>query len=255
MICPLCDQEVDRFHKKSHIIPDSMFERCYDDKHKLVSVITSSESVESTQTSSKASFMCEKCETESNNIADNYATVLLKNHPPRLVKYYNFKKETIGDKYAPQAELWTGLDFKKIQNFVFICCLRQEMASRLNGETLIGGKHFGLIKRIYKNSQLIDDQSYPILISKVSHADSKFRELAFMPCEFRNEGHRGIAFRVLGFIFHLYTSSHKKPDNILFRRLHEDGSWIVPLEDFSSNGAFKSSFLEMNQIIRKNHKV
>lgn len=260
MICPMCDREVECFHKKSHIIPDSMHESAYDEKHRIVSVIVPIEKVKSEQTGAKNSIICNECENLTNDRADRYAAVLFKNHPKNLVEYYGFQKRIGWLDAREKAEFWEKLDFKKLQNFVFITVLRNELHLRTQGKKIIGEKHFERIKCIYNDDNFIDSEKYPIVILKNTPNEEDYKDVIAMPSEFELGNHRGVLFRVMGYVFMLFVASHKKHSPYERFFLQTDGRLIIRYEKFLSHKNNRKAYTNLARLMtdyknRQNQKI
>ena len=67
LTCPLCNEKVKEFHKRSHLIPEWMYTNCYDEKHKTLEISSLKQKVTKRQQGIYAQSICRKCEKEKGN--------------------------------------------------------------------------------------------------------------------------------------------------------------------------------------------
>jgi hypothetical protein len=226
-----------------------MYESALGKERRILSVLVPNEQVKPEQTGAKNSIMCNECEKRSNDRADRYATVLFKNHPQHLVKHFNFQKRVVRLTAKENAELWTKLDFKKLQNFVFITVLRNELHLRTQGKKIIGEKHFERIKNIYNDENLFDQEMYPIVILKNTPNEEEYKDVIAMPSTFNQNNSRGVMFRVMGYQFLIYIASHKKHSPLEPFFLQNDGSLIIRYEPFFSHKNNRKAYEDMARLM------
>ena len=84
--CPLCNNEVQNFHKRSHLLPEWMYTDCYDEKHKVIEVSRVKEKVTKRQKGVYDAFICEDCEKET-QLYDHYASLVLTKRSPNSIEH------------------------------------------------------------------------------------------------------------------------------------------------------------------------
>ncbi|MBN1472050.1 MAG: hypothetical protein JW925_09730 [Syntrophaceae bacterium] len=237
LTCPLCNEEVAEFHKRSHILPEWMYTKIYNKNHKALEVSKLKKKVTKRQKGYYGQFICKNCESESQNY-DHYASLILTNRSPnspehKLISKDHFEYQDDGEKY--EYEEWKNIDFKKFQRFVLACVLRTQLAGQMKGLTL-NQKHFEKILALY-HSDSMDDISYPIVVIKNPDND-EFRNQVIIPFIKKQRGHHIIEFAGTGFIFNVYVSSHNKLDYVNAFRLKNDGSMVLIIMMFKQTGLF-----------------
>lgn len=251
MICPVCRNEVESFHKRSHVLPDWMFKDTYSANHKVMALDMIQESAHKKQSATHDSFWCNSCESQS-SAHDRYASLILTDNSPTSPEYKRLSRKMLreGDENNPGVELWTGVDFKRFQKFVFCCVLRGELFARTESRNIIGEKHFNAIKMMYEDPNAIDDETYPILLSR-SPQNDQYKSWGFLPHRTRFFNHNGVMFRGGGFQFQIYASTHAKPDAVLLGRANKHGEIPVVVDHYKNTGSYKASTQRLNNIVKK----
>jgi hypothetical protein len=241
MICPLCANSVKEFHKRSHLIPEWMYTDCYDEGHKIIEVSRHDEKATRIQKGIYHSIICKACEKETQKY-DHYASLVLTARSPMATELASVEKNYICEKYNGrnlEFAKWTGLDFRKFQNFVLSIILRTHFAWNRKDPILLTQKHFEGILNIYKGGQP-DDTSYPIMLLEYPKSD-KLRNLVVMPYVTRKMDHHVIEFAGGGYLFNVYVSSHEKPSYVRSLAVKNDGSAYVLIDPFINTGLFKGT--------------
>lgn len=213
-LCPLCKKSVSRFKTNSHVIPEWMYKeiQIYDEKGRIVHVNLQSPKKNLIQKGYRGDFICGNCE-EKTAMLDNYASLIFKNknsYPKGVKKEQKYdqelRRQSVED-HLKQIHLWSGFDFKKIQNFIYSICLRQHFYNLSKGNKgIVIDRHLHALLRLY-HSDRIDDESYPIIIFSFSK-DSKFHKIMIPPYADKMSGHHIIQFGACGFQFIVKTSAH-----------------------------------------------
>jgi len=236
VICPLCGNDVEKFHRRSHLVPEWMYRECYDEKHKVIEVVRCDQKATRRQKGIYHIIMCADCEGESQKY-DHYASMVLTDRTSKGAELATVKKEYFREPYDGKEltfAMWQGLDFKKLQNFVLSVVLRAHFANTAKDYTLLIPKHLNNILALYRGSHL-DDSSYPIIIFERPEQDD-LRDFVVQPYLIKKDGHNVIEFAGGGYHFYLYVSSHRKPRSIESLSLKKDGSvyvLVVAIEETS----------------------
>jgi len=220
-------KNVNEFHKRSHLIPEWMYTDCYDEKHKISEL--SSVKLCKKQKGIYSSFMCKKCEEETQKY-DRYASLILTDRSPNSDEYKSIKKSHFEDNQSGEkikAVKWENIDFKKLQKFVFSVILRTHFAGKFNGDMALSKKHLDGILAIYRNEDelSLDDSSYPILITEFHK--NELNNYVFLPCIKKQVGHHIIEFSASGYLFNVFVSSHSKPKVAKSCCLKKNGSMYL----------------------------
>ena len=171
--CPFCENQVTKFKTDSHIIPKWMHRLSFGKQSTSYNVDLEESRMEIAQDGAKGDFICEECEKLFAK-DDEYASFVFKQGQvkPSVVNIANAPiiKINCDRGYIDALELG-GMDFKKLQKFVFSVVLREHMYRLLKGKNLLGDKHFLRMKQIYHDYQNLDDTIYPILINAIDKND------------------------------------------------------------------------------------
>ena len=191
------------------------------------------------------------CESRS-SADDRYGSLIFANSSPQTPESQQVKRRILreGDKNNPGVELWTGVDFKRFQNFIFCCVLRGELFARTERRNIIGEKHFMAIKEMYRDTTVLNCEAYPIAVSH-SPNDDEYKSWAFLPYSTKLFNHHGVLFRGGGFQFQVYASSHAKPLAVLLGRANKHGEIPIIVDHFKNTGPYKSSTGRLLDIVKK----
>lgn len=251
LICPLCKTEVENFHKRSHLVPEWMYTDCYNGNHKVLEVSRSEEKVTKKQKGVYCSFICDSCEKDTQKY-DRYASLILTNRSPETDEFKSIKrtysKKNNGDDKS-EFGLWENIDFKKFQNFIFAVILRTHFAGRIKGPISLNPKHLNRMLSIYRDDTILDDSSYPILLTEY-HKNDKMRDHVILPFIKKLEGHHIVEFTGGGYAFNVYVSSHSKPQHIRTFSLKKEGSLLV-LNIFFQETALGKQSIEVISTLEK----
>ena len=240
MKCPLCDDEVDRFHKRSHLLPEWMYKDCYSNKHKLINLYVKKKIVIKRQKGLYDEIICSKCEIESQRY-DHYASLVLTERSATSPEYLSVDRKIYEDFTHGRANIfsqWKNVNFQKLQKFFFACILRTHISEKKKGKYLLIDRHFSKIRKLYNSKIIVDDMSYPILIAKYLDKDARKNIITF-PYIKKVSGHHLVEFAGAGFFFWIYVSNHYKPDYVYSSRLQQNGSISVIHEYVENCGTFK----------------
>lgn len=137
--------------------------------------------------------------------------------------------------------IWKNIEFDKFQRFVLASILRTHLSMKKNGERLLIDKHFIRIREIYKSGSIVDDVSYPIIMTKLIDSDG-FKNVVTFPFVNKIDNHHVVEFSGGGYTFWVFVSSHKKRDGFYRASLKQDGSMYLLHAAMRDNGAFKNAF-------------
>ncbi len=251
MICPFCQTQVPRLHPNSHVIPEWMYKKAYDEKHRAISLDLDVLKKDIVQQGYRASIVCDKCENEFSK-DDNYGCLLLSEDIEKRQVQRSLKKEEgkiSNDVREYLVYRWLDFDFKKLQGFIFSVLIRNHLWHRSVQKEHLSDKDFQKIKSIYSDDGLLDDDSYPIQVIKLS--DEGFRNVVMLPYVSRFAGdHRAYIFSGGGYLFHAMISSHRKPREFQACSIKKDATAVIIQMPFQETGIFKQTFPSMAAIRR-----
>lgn len=235
--CPICEQKIKNFHKNSHVMPKWIFKDIYDEKH-IAMQITIEQNPKKSDTKkiqgpSKGEFFCEDCEKETGEY-DRYGASLFDHHSqknfPKTIKI-ECKKEDGTNCYY-----WSGVDFLKLQKFVYSIFLKQHLyIKNKNGLGIFQNEDFVTLRSLYlHSSKILNDTAYPILIFKtISNQQQKISYHEIITCP-DVEKDSLASFSCLGYFFlipfgSIYRlSGDQNLYNIIQRaKLRDSGTFVM----------------------------
>ena len=143
-----------------------------------------------------------------------------------------------------------GLEFKKLQKFVFSVVLREHMFLLLRGKDLLGDKHFSSIKKLYNDDHNLDDSIYPILINAIDKNDTLWATVQ-QPYRGRNKsGQNLLTFTGGGYEFNVVVQSHFIPADVSGFRLKSSGCATIPIIGISDKKSAQTAVAEAKKLRR-----
>lgn len=244
MLCPLCRAETAELHPASHIVPEWMYTDLYSDRHKLLSFDLKKMRPEKLQKGVRASIVCNDCEGRFAK-DDHYGSLVLTSRSPQAPEHRKINvHKTVGgplrDGRMVTLEHWSGLDFKKFQNFIFSVGIRAHLAAQAE----LPNELYERLRRLYLSS-MIDAAMYPIRICRIQEGNM---HLPFLD---ERDGHTAISFAATGFYFLTFASEEPKPDYFRETCLRPEGSALLMQMDYFETGVFKGSLPKIGEI----HKI
>ncbi|MBU0568917.1 hypothetical protein KKC52_12860 [bacterium] len=186
------------------------------------------------------SIICCKCENKTQEY-DNYASLILTDHSPNSPEYLVVKRNDCEILYDDiRYSRWENFDFLKFQKFVFVSVLRSHLAEKQNNKFLLIDKHFKKMLSIFEQHEILDDETYPIMVTKFLEED-KLRNHIASPYTNRRDGHHTVEFSGGGYHFSVFVSSHSKPSYVNLIKAKKDGSMYLLHVPFQKFGAYKPS--------------
>lgn len=221
--CAFCREDVAQLIRKSHIVPEWMFKDCYSERHEALAITGGGKHARKRQKGLWAEFLCPRCEAEFGE-HDRYASNALTDSSPGFQAKHSIQatKQTADD---IKFRHWSGLDFRRIQKFVFSVIIRDWLCDERAGlpieDRCLSRKYFDLLTSIYRGGGVVDDSTIPILMFHPTTTS-----MTVLPANGRKKGHQSVIFLGLGFMFEILASNHKKPDEEMICRLKADGTAI-----------------------------
>lgn len=116
-----------------------------------------------------------------------------------------------------------NFNFLDLQKFIFSVLIRGHIWHSKIGQSLLGDKHFKKIRELLR-SEIVDDETYPIHLMKTTGIGFNF-----IPFKMRSpQNHWMQLFHGHSLLFIIYTSSHKKSEDIMLCRIRKDEPAYIP---------------------------
>jgi hypothetical protein len=232
MICPFCEKNVEKLKTNSHVIPKWMYKPTYEGNKGFYSISLQKEKMEKAQDGFKSTFICDACEHlfEKDDTFASWFFVGRKGQK-KIKNIANAELRTFWTTDGPLTCLvLNGVDFKRVQKFVFGVFLRSYLAKIDTKNRILGEKHFKKVRKMYMTEEDMDDKVYPIFIYKVNPNDW-LRNIVGLPTrsEKGKYGLNSLIFSGSNFQFQMIVQSHHIPNEALSLRLTNTGNLTIPI--------------------------
>jgi hypothetical protein len=233
-VCKLCHLEKDLL-KKSHIIPDFMYQFLYDEHHKI-RVTTSSEFLKkSPRSSTKSSgdyepdILCRECDNDVIGGYESYASKAIYSKglsvkvAPKITSFYNRK----GQEWS----VCENVDYKLFKLFLLSILWRASISSRPMFSSVKLGPHEETIRRMIHEGDPGKESTYPISMLTTVHEKTFPKDFVIEPRYATLHSHRVYVFPISGMFIMYYVSNHEKPEDILehtIKKSNKMGIFHIP---------------------------
>lgn len=204
MICKLCLKKTELL-KKSHIIPDFMYQMIYDEKHFLYR--GSAKNLDKMQTVPTGEYdsniLCKKCDNEIIGSYESYASGVFFGGLPQN-NCPTFKSGMINDIHAT---IFENLEYDKFKLFLLSMLWRASISKRKFFKNVNLGKDEEIIRNLLLSGKAGDDNRYPILISSFIGLKNIPSDVIGEPHNFDKNKMNGYAFLISGFFVAYFLSN------------------------------------------------
>jgi hypothetical protein len=227
-ICKLCDKEKDLI-KKSHIIPEFMYQYLFDEKHKFILTPSSELIKENPKTQFRPTgdyeggILCGTCDNELIGSYETYAskTIYSKEKLPddiafRVTNYHN----KVGQSWS-QCE---NVDYKKFKLFLLSILWRASISTRPLFSEVDLGVHENKLKEMLFNDNPGEESDYPVQLWTTVNDEEFPKDFVIQPRKFKLDGHRVYIFPISGLFILFFVSNHAKSQGVLEQTLRKNNS-------------------------------
>ena len=194
MPCALCLQDVEL--RRSHIIPEFLYETLYDDKHRLqVLSIIPDQSNWREQKGLRERLLCNTCEQRL-SVWERYASLVLKGGIELI--------------YRTEGNLVhiADLDYAQFKLFQISVLWRAGVSSLPFFENVQLGKHAETLRRLLLAGDPGSSERYGCFMFGLKHEAQAFTGVIMQPGKVRLHGHTAYRFVFGGFLWVMLVSSH-----------------------------------------------
>lgn len=221
-ICKLCIKD-EQLIKKSHIIPDFMYQDLYDSNHRISSFTPYELLIGEAHISKPSSgeyeegILCADCDIKLlGQIYEDYASKMMygKSLPEKDAPICENYKSQDGLQFT----ICKNIDYKKFKLFLLSILWRASISSRPFFSEIQLGPHQEKIREMIINGNPGDNDDYPIFIMSYVTENSVPQDLITQPRKIKiKEGHNTYLFVIGGilYIFYVNSKDHKIPEFIL----------------------------------------
>ncbi len=196
MPCALCLQEVEL--RRSHIIPEFLYETHYDDKHRfqVLSIIPEQSSWRE-QKGLRERLLCDACEQRL-SVWERYASLVLKGGIP-----LTYRTEGSIVRIA-------DLDYTQFKLFQISVLWRAGVSSLPFFEKVQLGKHAETLRLHLLAGDPGSSERYGCIMFGLKHETQAFNGIIMQPGKFRLDGHPTYRFVFGGVLWAMLVSSHDR---------------------------------------------
>ena len=194
MRCALCLQDAEL--RRSHVIPEFLYEFLYDEKHRFqVLSLLSEQGNRREQKGLREKLLCDECEQKF-SVWEHYASLVLKGEVPLTAR--------------PKGNIIhiSGLDYRRFKLFQLSVLWRFGLSSLQFFEKVHLGKHAEVLRQLLLAGDPGSPERYGCFMFGLTHETGAFTGLIMQPGKVRLHGHAGYRFVFGGFLWAMLVSSH-----------------------------------------------
>jgi hypothetical protein len=221
MICRLCLKN-EGLLKRSHIIPDFLYQDIFDEKHRLVKFTTlitnSKQSLPNGEYESD--ILCQNCDNEIIGSLESYASQILFGGKIK-VSARNFVKPD-GLEFTQVADL----DYKKFKLFLLSVLWRASISSRKFFQRVCLGPYEEIVRTMVLTGNPGKSGDFPCVVNTYQKS-SLPKEIVAEPKKIRLDGSIGYSFLIGGFLYVFKVIQNEQTDWVLEAAINEKGEMKV----------------------------
>lgn len=199
MICHLCNTEK-KLIKRSHIIPNFLYEGLFNEKHFLADVdLKGNLGTRSRPSGSYDSdILCESCDNEVLGRLESYCKVVLFGGYGYRANSHNIELQfdSVGNRYIHV----TNIDYKKFKLFLLSILWKASISKQQFYRFVNLGKKEEVVRRMILDNNPGSENEYPIAIFLLSPNDNRQTKFISNPFPFEFEDNLTYVFLINGMI-------------------------------------------------------
>ncbi len=236
MRCALCHQESEL--RRSHIIPEFLYETLYDEKHRLqvLSVLPERENWRE-QKGLRERLLCDSCEQRL-SVWERYASLALRGGVALTYR-------TEGRRVFVE-----GLDYSQFKLFQLSILWRAGVSTLPFFEKVQLGKHAEILRRQLLAGDPGSPQRYPCFMFGLKAANEAFTGVIMQPGRVRLHGRVAYRFVFGGFMWAIQVSSQDLYPPLVNCTLRPTGEAVLMIRDARDMGNLVSFAKELDRLGR-----
>lgn len=247
MICKLCLQEK-KLLKKSHIIPDFMYNGIYDTNHQILKIkYPNFANYKRVPTGDYDKYiLCQNC--------DNVIIGELESYSSQVLNYGNRpKKKDLLLQHTKNADgqivlIVDNVDYRKFKLFLLSILWRASVSSNLYYKEISLGVHEERIRQAIFLGNPLDETDYQVCIMVVKINDILSRDFILNPIKISQKDNPSFCFYINGAFF-FYSTERNSKEEIFYRGAITKANRIeIPLLELKSMKALLNKFWDMKLI-------
>lgn len=236
MPCALCLKDAEL--RRSHIIPEFLYESIYDDKHRLqVLSLLPDQPNWREQKGLREQLLCDACEQKI-SVWERYASLLLKGGTP-----IQYRREG-------RIICLSGLDYEKFKLFQLSVLWRAGASSLPFFKEVQLGPHAEKLRRQLLAGDPGSEDRYGCVMFGISANNRPFTDVIMQPGKVRLNGYAGYKFVFGGFLWSMLVSSHDIVGPMRQCILRRSGETVLMVRDaleMDNLRAFSEVLLQMGR--------
>ena len=201
-MCRLC-REKKKLCKKSHIIPNFMYQALFDEKNRIHLIKSEVGKIKQSGFRQSGEFdshiLCYSCDNETLGKLDHYASLVLYDGYPKISEN---REHRDGMKYRYCA----GIDYSQFKLFLLSILFRASIGNRPLFNEVQLGPHEDRIRQMLLNGEPGEQLEYPCLMMTYLHLKEYPGDLVAQPSRARVNGGYVYKFLIGGIIYVFFIS-------------------------------------------------
>jgi hypothetical protein len=236
MRCALCLQHAEL--RRSHVIPEFLYETLYDEKHRLqVLSIIPEQANWREQKGLRERLLCDACEQKL-SIWERYASLALKGGVPLTARQDG------------NVVRISGLDYRQFKLFQLSVLWRAGVSSLPFFERVELGKHAEVLRQLLLTGDPGSPERYGCFMFGLKHEAGAFTGVIMQPGKVRLNGHIAYRFIFGGFLWAMLVSGHDLGAPLNQCTLNTAGNIVILLRNASEMENLVSFSVELGKMGR-----
>lgn len=231
-VCRLC-LEKKSLIKKSHIIPDFMYQELYDEKHKLRAFAPADLKEQNPRIAKPSTgtyeggILCANCDNKVIGQYEDYASKVLyskQDLPADLAwQNQNYQDPRDGLEFS---KCW-NVDYERFKLFILSILWRASICSHSFFSVVDLGPHEETIRKMILKGESGSENQYPIILWSWIRDQTTADDVILEPIRTSKESRTRYALFVNGITFDIYISQDSVPEKYREFSLKEDGTMTI----------------------------
>lgn len=236
MCCALCLRAAEL--RRSHIIPEFLYETLYDDKHRLqvLSVIPEQDNWRE-QKGLRECLLCNACEQKL-SAWESYASLVLKGGVP-----LSYRREG-------NLVFVSGLNYVQFKLFQLSVLWRAGVSALPFFEKVRLGRHAEVLRNLLLTGNPGSPERYGCFMFGLKHENQAFTGIIMQPGRVRLNGHTAYRFVFGGFLWAILVSSHDLGAPLNVCTLRSTGDTVFLTQNATEMNTLANFFIELGRLGR-----
>jgi hypothetical protein len=220
-ICKLCSTETELL-SQSHIIPDFMYRKLYDEKHKLYRfeprtyVVGKSYMARPSTGAYEGGILCRKCDSETIGNIEKYACNFI-TEISRTIECFPNK----------QVHKFSNAKYAEFKIFILSILWRASISTRKEFNLIDLEDDEPIIRSMILNNDPKSEHFYPIFLYGWTQGDTVATDMIIMPRPVKGKYGKSFVFPINGLIYHIFSDIKDINPQLRPLILSENGEFTI----------------------------